>query len=123
MNSPEQSTSRADAQPAATESPPDRGPAARLVEHFFRHESGRLVSVLARLFGLRHLDLVEDMVQSSLVEALHAWRVHGVPENPSGWMHRVARNKVVDALRQRDTLLRLAPAWARLRPLASEPEL
>ena len=122
MNSPEQPTFRANAQPAAPESPPDRGPAARLVEHFFRHESGRLVSVLARLFGLRHMDLVEDMVQSSLVEALHAWRSHGVPDNPSAWMHRVARNKVVDALRQRETMLRLAPAWARLRPLASEPE-
>jgi len=104
------------------ESQPGPEPAAQLVEHFFRHESGRLVSVLARLFGLRHMDLVEDMVQSSLVEALHAWRLNGVPDNPSAWMHRVARNKVVDALRQRETLLRVAPAWARLRPLASQPE-
>jgi RNA polymerase sigma-70 factor (ECF subfamily) len=94
-----------------------------LVEHFFRHESGRLVSVLARVFGLRHLDLVEDMVQSALLEALHSWRVHGIPDNPSAWMHRVARNRVLDALRNRDTLLRLAPSWARLRPQVTEPEL
>ncbi len=92
-------------QPTAETSPAAALP-AQLVEHFFRHESGRLVSSLARVFGLRNLDLVEDMVQSSLVEALRAWRVQGVPENPSGWMHRVARNKVLDALRQRDTLLR-----------------
>ena len=71
-----------------------------LVEHFFRRESGRLVSVLIRLFGLRHLDLVEDMVQATLVEALQVWRVRGVPDEPSAWMHRVARNKVVDALRR-----------------------
>src|SRR5262249_39222363 len=83
--------------------------------------SGRLVSVLSRVFGLRHLDLVEDMVQSALAEALQVWRLQGVPENPSGWMHRVARNKVVDALRHRDTLLRLAPAWARLHPRETEP--
>jgi RNA polymerase sigma factor (sigma-70 family) len=118
MNQP---SPRFDARPAA-ESPPAAEPAAQLVEHFFRHESGRLVSVLARVFGLRNLDLVEDMVQSALVEALQAWRVHGVPDNPSAWMHRVARNKVVDALRHRDTLLRLAPGWARLRPLACEPQ-
>jgi RNA polymerase sigma-70 factor (ECF subfamily) len=103
---------------------PDSAPAAesatRLVEHFFRHESGRLVSVLTRVFGLRNLDLVEDMVQSALVEALQAWRAHGVPDNPSAWMHRVARNKVLDALRHRDTVLRLAPAWAQLRPAAPE---
>jgi len=98
-------------------------PATRLVEHFFRHESGRLVSVLTRVFGLRNLDLVEDMVQSALVEALQVWRAHGVPDNPSAWMHRVARNKVLDALRHRDTVLRLAPAWAQLRPAASEPAI
>jgi RNA polymerase sigma-70 factor (ECF subfamily) len=105
-------------QPVALE-PSAAEPAGRLIEHFFRHESGRLVSVLVRVFGLRNWDLVEDMVQSALLEALQAWRAHGVPDNPSAWMHRVARNKVVDALRHRDTLLRLAPSFARLRPSAS----
>ncbi len=99
------------------------GTPGELIEHFFRHEYGRLVAALTRLFGLRHLELVEDMVQSSLLEALHAWRVQGVPEKPSAWMHRVARNKVIDALRQRDTLLRIAPAWARLHPQAGESEI
>ena len=94
-----------------------------LVEHFFRHESGRLVAVLVRLFGLRHFDLVEDMVQATLVEALQVWRVRGIPDEPSAWMHRVARNKVVDALRRRETLLRIAPAWARLHPRSAEAEL
>lgn len=98
-------------------------PAARVVEHFFRHEAGRLISVLGRLFGLRHLDLVEDMVQAALAEALQAWRARGVPDNPSAWIHRVARNKVIDALRQRDTVLRLAPAYAQLRPASSAPEI
>lgn len=95
----------------------------QLVEHFFRHESGRLVSVLARFFGLRHLELVEDMVQAALVAALQAWRTRGVPDNPSGWIHRVARNKVLDALRQRDTLARIAPEWAASRPTSVEPAI
>jgi RNA polymerase sigma-70 factor (ECF subfamily) len=75
-------------------------PIAPLVEHFFRHEAGRLVSVLTRLFGWRHFDLVEDMVQATLIDALEAWRVRGVPDNPSGWVHRSARNKILDALRR-----------------------
>ncbi len=116
------SPSRFGEQPV-TDCTPAAEPATQLVEHFFRHESGRLVSVLTRVFGLRNLDLVEDMVQSALVEALQAWRAHGVPDNPSAWMHRVARNKVVDALRHRDTVLRLAPAWAQLRPAAPEPAI
>jgi RNA polymerase sigma-70 factor (ECF subfamily) len=106
-----------------TDRSPASEPASRLVEHFFRHESGRLVAVLARVFGLRNWELVEDMVQSALVEALQAWRAHGVPDNPSAWMHRVARNKVLDALRHRETVLRLAPAWAQLRPAATEPAI
>jgi RNA polymerase sigma-70 factor (ECF subfamily) len=107
----------------AAAAPPAEDLPAQLVEHFFRHESGRLMSSLARVFGLRNLDLVEDVVQSTLAEALRAWRMQGVPENPSAWMHRVARNKVIDALRERKTLLRVAPGWARLRPLASKPGL
>src|SRR5262245_36527404 len=75
-------------------------PVAPLVEHFFRHEAGRLVAVLTRIFGWRHFDLVEDMVQATLIDALEAWRVRGVPDNPSGWVHRIAKNKILDALRR-----------------------
>ena len=108
-------------QPASQGSPAAELP-TQLVEHFFRHESGRLVSSLARVFGLRNLDLVEDVVQSSLVEALHTWRVQGAPENPSGWMHRVARNKVVDALRSATRCCASPRPGRSLRPLATEPQ-
>src|SRR5262249_52758096 len=74
-------------------------PVAPLVEHFFRHEAGRLVSVLTRIFGWRHFDLVEDMVQATLLDALEAWRIRGVPDNPSAWVPPVAKNKILDALR------------------------
>ena len=40
-----------------------------LVEHFFRHESGRLVAVLTRSLGVRRLGLVEDVVGAALVQA------------------------------------------------------
>src|SRR4029077_15750243 len=79
---------------------PQEEPVAPLVEHFFRREAGRLVSVLTRIFGWRNFDLVEDMVQATLVDALQSWRVRGVPDNPSGWVHRIAKNKILDALRR-----------------------
>ena len=41
-----------------------------LVEHFFRHEFGRLCAVLTRSLGVRRLSLVEEVVQASLVRAL-----------------------------------------------------
>src|SRR5262245_23595486 len=96
------------------------GPVAPLVEHFFRHEAGRLVSVLTRIFGWRNFDLVEDMVQATLVDALQSWRVRGVPDNPSGWVHRIAKNKILDALRRNEIGRRVMGAWASTRPAYAE---
>jgi RNA polymerase sigma-70 factor (ECF subfamily) len=95
-------------------------PVAPLVEHFFRHEAGRLVSVLTRLFDWRHFDLVEDMVQATLLDALEAWRVRGVPENPSGWIHRIAKNKILDALRRDQIGQRVLGEWAAARPTGDD---
>ncbi|MFZ5469808.1 MAG: RNA polymerase sigma factor [Myxococcota bacterium] len=70
-------------------------------EHFFRHEYGRLVAMLSRRVGMRHLEMVEDSVQSALLSALESWTRGGVPENASAWLFRVAHNRVVGELRQR----------------------
>jgi RNA polymerase sigma-70 factor (ECF subfamily) len=91
-------------------------PVAPLVEHFFRHEAGRLVAVLTRLFGWRHFDLVEDMVQATLLDALESWRVRGMPDNPSGWVHRIAKNKILDALRRHRIGQRVLGEWAAGQP-------
>ncbi len=71
----------------------------KLVEHFFRHEYGRLVAMLSRRVGVQHIEAVEDAVQSALMKALEAWTIAGLPENPSAWLFRVAHN----ALSQRAT--------------------
>jgi len=84
------------------------------VDHFFRHQSGKLVAVMTRVFGLHNLELVEDVVQAALMQALEAWKIHGVPEDPAAWMYRVARNKALDVIRHRDVADRLNPEWTRL---------
>jgi RNA polymerase sigma factor (sigma-70 family) len=75
------------------------------------------VAVLTRYFGWRNFDLVEEMVQATLLDALRAWRVHGVPKNPSGWVHRIAKNKVLDALRRNKIGRRVTQVWAATRPM------
>ena len=75
----------------------------QLVEHFFRHESANLVAVLTRAFGIRRIDLVEDMVQVAMLEAMHAWKQRGVPDNPAAWIHRVAKNRILDTMRREKT--------------------
>src|SRR5262245_32644946 len=79
------------------------------VEHFFRHEFGRLVAVLTRSLGVRRLALVEDVVQAALVQAMETWSRRGVPEDPAAWLYRTARNLAVDALRRERVLAQALP--------------
>ena len=75
-----------------------------LVEHFFRHEFGRLCAVLTRSLGVRRLDLVEDVVQAALEKALETWSRRGVPEAPAGWLYRTARNLAIETSRHTESL-------------------
>lgn len=73
----------------------------RLVEHFFRHEYGRLVATLSRRVGVHNLEAIEDAVQSALMTALESWTVAGLPNNQAAWLFRVAQNNLLGELRQR----------------------
>ncbi|TPV93738.1 MAG: sigma-70 family RNA polymerase sigma factor [Myxococcales bacterium FL481] len=74
--------------------------ASTLVEHYFRHEYGRLVSTLTRRFGAARLEAIEDAVQSAFERALTAWPRQGRPDRPGAWLTRVAVNRLVDRLRK-----------------------
>ncbi len=73
----------------------------KLIGHLFRSESGKMVSVLTRLLGFNNFQTAEDIVQDTLLKAMSAWKFQGVPDNPSAWMHTVAKRKAIDVLRQR----------------------
>lgn len=72
-----------------------------LVERLFRHEYGGIVAALTRAMGPAELDLIDDAVQEALVAALRTWSIRGVPDNPAGWLVKVARNRARDELRRR----------------------
>ena len=71
-----------------------------VVEHLFRHESGKMVATLTRSFGLEHLALAEDVVQEALARALQTWPFYGVPKNPAAWIMRASRNLALDVVRR-----------------------
>jgi RNA polymerase sigma-70 factor (ECF subfamily) len=71
------------------------------LENLFRHESGKLVAVLTKVFGPHQLELAEDVAQDALLKALEHWKFHGVPANPSAWLFTVARNKALDVIREK----------------------
>jgi RNA polymerase sigma-70 factor (ECF subfamily) len=84
---------------------PPPGEVTQVVEHFFRHESGKMISTLTRIFGIEHLNRAEDVVQETLAKALQTWPYYGIPKNPSAWITQVAKNLALDLLR-RDRVFR-----------------
>ena len=76
-----------------------------LLDHLFRHEAGRMVSILTRLFGIHNLELAEDVMQDTLHQALRDWTPGHIPDNPSAWLMTVARRKAINAVK-RERLVR-----------------
>ncbi len=72
----------------------------QLTSHLFRHESGKMVAVLTKIFGTENLETAEDVVQQTFIDALQVWKYKGVPDNPSAWLFRVAKNKAIDVIRK-----------------------
>ena len=71
-----------------------------LVEHVFRHEYGKMVSYLVNKFGPSYLESIEDAVQDALIKAMQVWGYKEPPQNPTGWLLRVAYNQLIDRLRR-----------------------
>ena len=84
-----------------------------LEEHLFRHEAGRLVAILTRLFGIHNLSLAEDVVQDAFCQALETWKFHGVPKNPSAWLLQTAKHRAIDVLRRESTARKFGPELGR----------
>src|SRR5207237_3687950 len=76
------------------------GEISHLADHLFRHEAGKLISVLTGIFGINRLQLAEDVVQESLVRALRTWPYIGIPKNPAAWLTQTAKNLALDLIRR-----------------------
>lgn len=72
----------------------------KLSDHLFRHEAGKMIAVLTKIFGIENLETAEDVVQQTFIDAMHVWKFKGIPDNPSAWLFRVAKNKTIDVLRK-----------------------
>ncbi len=74
----------------------------KLIDHLFRYHSGKMVSVLTRIFGLKHLDIIEDAVQDTFIKASISWR-NKPPDYPEAWLTQAAKNRVLDIFRKLKT--------------------
>jgi RNA polymerase sigma-70 factor (ECF subfamily) len=85
---------------------PDSIQIEHAVNHLFRHQSGKMVAVLTRIFGAHNLELAEDVVHDTLLTALEQWKFRGIPDNPENWLFIVAKNKALNVIKkQRNQVL------------------
>lgn len=85
---------------SSSEEPPKNAVVNKIVDHFFRHKAGQLISTLTRIFGSGNIDLAESVVQEALLKACETWPYGGIPENPGGWITTVAKNHALDLIRR-----------------------
>lgn len=71
-----------------------------LIPHLFRLEYSKMTAVLCRLFGLKHIEIAEDIVSETFLKATEIWSINGLPENPTAWLYTVAKNKTKDYLKR-----------------------
>ncbi|WP_246567293.1 RNA polymerase sigma factor [Streptomyces flaveus] len=67
------------------------------VEDLLRLHAPQVLGALVRRYG--HFDAAEDAVQEALLAAAGQWPESGVPDNPRGWLIKVASRRLTDALR------------------------
>jgi RNA polymerase sigma-70 factor (ECF subfamily) len=71
-----------------------------LVDDLFRRTAATLTAAVVRVIGPAGLDLADDVVQDTMMQALRTWPFRGIPDDPAAWLMRTARNRAFDHLRR-----------------------
>ena len=85
-------------------------------EGLLRELAPQALGAVARRYG--DFAAAEDAVQEALLAAATRWPADGTPDNPLGWLIRVAARRLTDQYRSEDARRRrevLAASWS-LRP-------
>jgi len=79
-----------------------------------------MIAVLTRIFGIHNLEMAEDVVQEAFLKATQVWKFE-LPDNPSAWLMRVAKNKALDRFRRQQNFQQYSQELsARLRQEAED---
>ena len=70
------------------------------IDKLFRQSYGKIVSHLLTGFGTSNLDLIENAVMEAYYKAIKTWPLRGTPDKAHAWLHKTARNALIDSLRK-----------------------
>ena len=97
-------------------------PPTRKCEPLLRELAPQALGAVARRSG--DFAAAEDAVQEALVAAATHWPTDGTPDNPLGWLIRVAARRMTDQYRSEDARRRreaLAASWSLATPAGPVP--
>jgi RNA polymerase sigma factor (sigma-70 family) len=72
---------------------------SKLIPQLYRQEFARMVALICNRFGIEQIDAAEDIVSETFLAAAETWGLKGVPDNPVGWLYKVARNNALNGLK------------------------
>ncbi|MEO6720640.1 MAG: DUF6596 domain-containing protein [Ferruginibacter sp.] len=92
-----------------------------LIPNLFRTEFSKMVAVISKLFGLQHIEIAEDIVSETFLQATETWGTKGVPVNPTAWLYTVAKQKTLLYFRRNKILEKtVIPALTSRQELSEE---
>jgi RNA polymerase sigma factor (sigma-70 family) len=65
------------------------------LKYLFQQEFARMVAVISKLYGLQHIEIAEDIVSETFLQATETWAEKGMPPNPAAWLYAVAKQKTL----------------------------
>lgn len=74
------------------------------LKQLFQQEFSRMVAVISNRFGLQHIEVAEDIVSDTFLQASESWGLKGIPPNPAAWLYAVAKQKTLYYFRRNKIL-------------------
>src|SRR6266536_6100725 len=74
------------------------------LKHLFQQEFSKMVAVISKLVGLQHIEIAEDIVSETFLQATETWGIKGIPQNPTAWLYAVAKQKTLYHFRRNKIL-------------------
>lgn len=82
-----------------------------------------MTAVLCRHFGLKYMEIAEDIASDTFLKASEHWAINGVPENPTAWLYAVAKNNTRDYFRHMAVFETKIKALIKQDEIAAEKDL
>src|ERR1700733_6645501 len=74
--------------------------AEKCIGTIYKEKFGQLIALILQQFRDLSIESAEDIVQEAFAEAVVRWPKQGMPDNPSGWIYHICRNKSINLLKK-----------------------